>query len=150
MPGGQKKSEPHTTVKTAALRRCGERMAGFTLLDMIVAISIIMILMSVAVPIYSQSILRARESVLRSDLETMRRLIQQYTLDKQKPPQSLDDLKTAGYLDQIPVDPMTRETNWEVEQDEIIMSVEQQETGITGVHSASNALSSSGDAYSSW
>jgi len=74
-----------------------------------VVISIIMILMAVAVPVYNQSIVQARESVLRSNLATLRSVISQYTLDKQKAPQSLDDLVTAGYLRQIPVDPMTRQ-----------------------------------------
>jgi general secretion pathway protein G len=123
---------------------------GFTLLELMIVISIITILMAVAIPIYSRSILTARENALRSDLETLRKSIQEYTLDKQKAPQSLDDLKSAKYLSQIPADPMTGEPNWEVEQDEILLSIDQQDPGITGVHSASNATASNGEAYSTW
>jgi general secretion pathway protein G len=115
-----------------------------------VVLSIIMILMAVAMPVYNQSIVQARESVLRSNLATLRSVISQYTLDKQKAPQSLDDLVTAGYLRQVPVDPMTREPNWEVAQEDVLMAVDQQDPGITDVHSASNATASDGTAYSSW
>src|ERR1035438_7234188 len=90
------------------------RVRGFTLLELMIVISIIMILMAVAVPVYNQSVVQARESVLRSNLSTLRSVISQYTLDKQKAPQSLDDLVQGGYLRQIPVDPMTRQTNWVV------------------------------------
>jgi len=123
---------------------------GFTLLELMIVISIIMILMAVAVPVYNQSIVQARESVLRSNLSTLRNVISQYTLDKQKAPQSLDDIVTGGYLRQIPVDPMTRLPNWEVVQEDIMLAVDQQEPGITDVHSTSNGTASDGTAYSSW
>jgi general secretion pathway protein G len=123
---------------------------GFTLLELMIVISIIMILMAVAVPVYNQSIVQARESVLRSNLSTLRNVISQYTLDKQKAPQSLDDIVTAGYLRQVPMDPMTRLPNWEVVQEDILLAVDQQDPGITDVHSASNGTASDGTAYSSW
>jgi general secretion pathway protein G len=127
------------------------RSLGFTLLEMMIVISIILILMSVALPIYNQSVLRSREAVLRQDLFELRSLISQYTLDKQKAPQSLDDLVTAGYIKTLPKDPMTNEPNWEVVQEDVLLAVDQQDPGISDVKSASSALASDGtSAYSSW
>jgi general secretion pathway protein G len=126
------------------------RSRGFTLLELMIVLSIIMILVSIAVPMYNQSIVQARESVLRQNLSTLRNVIQQYTLDKQKAPQGLDDLVTAGYLRQVPIDPMTRQPNWEVTQEDVLLAVDQQDPGITDVHSASSATASDGTAYSTW
>ena len=113
-------------------------------------ISIISILFLIAIPLYSRSILAARERALRDNLALLRKDIFKYTLDKQRAPQSLDDLVTAGYLRQLPVDPMTHETNWEVDQEEVLLVIDQQEPGITDVHSASNATAGDGTAYSTW
>jgi general secretion pathway protein G len=127
------------------------RSAGFTLLEMMIVIVIMGILMAIALPIYNQSLVRSREAVLRQDLFTLRSLISQYTLDKQKAPQSLDDLIQGGYLKVLPKDPMTNEANWEVvQEDDTIMTPDQQDPGISDVHSASNATASDGTAYSSW
>src|ERR1700728_4695015 len=127
------------------------RSGGFTLLEMMIVISIILILMSIALPIYNQSVLRSREAVLRQDLFELRSLISQYTLDKQKAPQSLDDLVTAGYIKIIPKDPMTNEANWEVVQEDVLLAVDQQDPGISDVKSSSSQLSSEGtSAYSTW
>jgi general secretion pathway protein G len=123
---------------------------GFTLLEMMIVISIIIILMAIAIPNYNRTVIQSRESVLRSNLSTLRSVISQYTLDKQKAPQSLDDLVQAGYLRQIPVDPMTKETNWEVKEEDVMMAVDQQEPGIDDVHSASSGVASDGTAYSTW
>ena len=103
-----------------------------------------------AIPTYSHSIVAARERALQSDLDLLRDSIWKYTLDKQKAPQSLDDLKKDNYIDKIPDDPMTHEPNWEVVQDDVLLSVDQQDPGVTDVHSASNATASDGTAYSSW
>jgi general secretion pathway protein G len=133
--------------------RCRQRLSeirGFTLLELMIVISIILILMAVAVPVYNQSIVRSREAVLRQDLFTLRSVISQYTLDKQKAPQGLDDIVQAGYLRQIPADPMTGQSNWEVVQEDVLLAVDQQDPGISDVHSASNATASDGTAYSSW
>jgi len=136
-------------VKLSRKRACGQR--GFTLIELMIVISIILILVSIAAPIYSSSILRAREAVLKDDLFTMRSVISQYTLDKQRAPQSLDDLVSAGYIKQLPKDPFTnaRDT-WTVDQEDTLLSVDQQQPGITDVHSGSNAVSSDGTPYSSW
>jgi general secretion pathway protein G len=124
---------------------------GFTLIELMIVISLILILVSVALPAYNQSILRARESVLKQNLFTLRSVISQYTLDKQKAPQSLEDLVSAGYLKQLPTDPMTgRNDSWVVDEEEALMSVDQQETGIYDVHSGSSGVGSDGTAYSSW
>ena len=131
-------------------RRRARTSRGFTILELMIVISIMLILMGIAVPMYNQSVARARESVLRQDLFTLRSVIDQYTLDKQKAPQSLEDILQAGYIKQIPKDPMTNEPNWEVVQEDILQAVDQQEPGISDVHSASSATSSDGTAYSTW
>jgi len=118
--------------------------AGFTLLEMVIVISIILILVSIAIPNYVTSMARAKEAVLRDDLFQLRSVIDQYTLDKTTAPQSLDDLVSAGYLRAVPKDPLTGEANWQVDQCETYMSVDQSATGICDVHSAA------GEPYSTW
>ena len=121
-------------------------------MELMIVISIILILVAVAIPAYNQSILRARESVLRQNLFTLRSILSQYTLDKQKAPQALDDLVQAGYLKAIPNDPMTQKADWTADQeDSTIMSPDQQDTGgIDDVHSSSTLISSDGSAYNTW
>jgi len=129
------------------------RCRGFTLLELMIVIFIMLILVSIAVPNFTRSVQRSREAVLRQNLFTLRDLISQYTLDKQKAPQSLDDLVQAGYLKQIPKDPMTDQADWVVEQAEenTVMSPDQQDQGgIDDVHSASTAVGSDGSAYNTW
>ena len=124
---------------------------GFTLIEMLIVIVIIMILASIAIPVYMQSIVHAKEAVLRDDLFTLRNVIDQYTLDKQKAPQSLDDLVSAGYLKALPKDPFTGSTDtWQVTTDDSLMDPTQTQPGITDVHSGSNGVASDGSAYSSW
>lgn len=127
------------------------RQRGFTLIELMVVISIIVILMSVAIPRYQASILRARETVLRDDLYTLRSVIDQYTLDKQKAPQSLQDLVDGGYLKQLPKDPFTSSRDsWVPITDDSIQSPDQSQPGIIDVHSGSEQTSSEGTAYSTW
>jgi len=130
-------------------RRSGQR--GFTLIELMVVISIIVILLSLAIPNYSQSILHAKETALRDDLYTLRSLIDQYTLDKQKAPQALQDLVDGGYLKQLPKDPFTNSRDtWVPATDDTLMSPDQSAPGIVDVHSASDQVSSDGTAYSTW
>ena len=127
------------------------RRRGFTLIELMMVISIILILVSIAAPIYKTAILHAHEAVLRDDLFTMRSLIQQFTLDKQKAPQSLEDLVSAGYIKQIPKDPFTGTADtWVTDQEDVLLSVDQQQPGIVDVHSGASGSSSEGTAYSSW
>lgn len=127
------------------------RHLGFTLIELMVVISIIVILLSLAIPNYSKSILHARETALKDDLYTMRSLIDQYTLDKQKAPQSLQDLVEAGYLKELPKDPFTNSReSWVPVTDESIMSPDQTEPGIIDVHSGSDLTSTEGTAYNTW
>jgi len=130
----------------------GKQSRGFTLIELMIVISIILILVSVALPAYNQSIWRARESVLKQNLFALRSVISQYTLDKQKAPQSLQDLVTGGYFKQIPNDPITgRNDTWTVEEEtDTIMTVDQQQPGIYDVHSGSTAVGSDGTAYNTW
>lgn len=123
---------------------------GFTLIELMIVISIILILISIAVPIYNQSIQRSREAVLKDNLQTMRSLIQQFTLDKQRAPQSLQDLVSSGYLREMPRDITGSRETWVEVQEDTLLSVDQQQPGIVDVHSGSEFVSSEGTPYSSW
>ena len=126
------------------------RKHGFTLIELMVVISIMLILLAVAMPIYSHSVTRQREVNLRQNLATLNKVVVQYTLDKKKAPKALQDLVQAGYMKTIPEDITGREDTWALDEDETIMSLEQTEGGITGVHSGSNQTASDGTTYSSW
>ncbi len=117
---------------------------------MMVVISILLILLSVAMPIYSHSVTQERERNLRQNLEGMNKVIVQYVRDKQKAPHSLEDLVEAGYLKAIPEDITGRTDTWVLEEDDAIMSPEQTEGGGSGVHSGSNQVAGDGTAYSTW
>jgi general secretion pathway protein G len=130
-------------------RASGRR--GFTLIELMIVISIILTLIAIAVPMYQQSVIRAKEAVLRQDLKTMRDQIDNYTMDKEKAPQALQDLVDAGYLRKIPKDPFTNSTEtWQAESSDTLQSLDQTEPGITDVHSGSNETGSDGTPYSSW
>ena len=139
-------------LRQAKLRRAtanGSR--GFTMIEMIVVIAIILVLIGMAAGRYEKSIIRSREAVLKQDLATMRNAIQQYTLDKEAGAQSLDDLVSAGYLREVPTDPITRERDWHTNFDNVLLSTDQTAPGIDDVHSSSDAISPfENTAYSSW
>ena len=126
------------------------RSRGFTLIEMLIVISLVMILVAIAVPNYQRSIMRAKESVLKQDLFSLRNVIDQYKLDKQKAPQTLEDLVSAGYFKKIPVDPFTNQADWVIEQEDADNAVDPQELGINDIHSASSQTSTMGTPYSEW
>jgi general secretion pathway protein G len=127
------------------------KSAGFTLIELIIVISIMLILITLAIPRFVGAIKHAREAVLKEDLQTMRTAIDTYTMDKQKAPQSLDDLIQDGYLKTIPEDPMTRsKDSWVTDSSETMYSLDETEPGITDVHSGSTDIASDGQPYSSW
>src|SRR6476469_7569306 len=125
------------------------RAAGFTLLELMIVISIIIILASITLPQYQKTIMHTREAVLRDDLRKMRSLIDQYAADQGKLPQSLDELVRAGYMREVPVDPVTNQKDWAVSTGEDPNSLNG-EQGMTDVHSSSTETSSEGTAYSEW
>jgi general secretion pathway protein G len=129
----------------------GRKSAGFTMIELMIVIAIIAILASIAAGNYQRSVWRAREAVLRNDLFTLRSSIDQYTLDKQKAPQSLQDLVTAGYIKSVPKDPITNSTDtWVTEQEDSLMAIDQTAPGIVDVHSGASTASTEGTAYSTW
>lgn len=133
------------------LMRTGRLRLAFTLVEMIIVMTIVSILVSMAVPMYQKSILRTRESVLRNNLFTLRQVIDEYTYDKQKAPQSLQDMVTDGYLRQIPEDPITGSNQtWKVIMEDALTSVNQTEPGIFDVRSGSDKTSLEGTPYAEW
>jgi general secretion pathway protein G len=136
--------------------RSGERIKdrgrlGFTLIEIMIVMTIVSILVSMAVPLYQKSIIRAKESVLRNNLFSMRTVIDEYTYDKKKAPQSLEDLVKEGYLRQIPIDPMTgSDRTWVLQMEDALTSVNQTEPGLFDVRSGSDRISLEGTPYSEW
>ncbi len=128
----------------------GRRALGFTLIELMIVMAIISILVAIAVPMYQKSVVRARESVLRQNLFTLRTVIDEFTYDKAKAPQSLQDLVQEGYLRQVPVDPMTGEADWTTIQEDAVTSVNQTEPGIFDIRSKSDKKSLEGTPYNEW
>ena len=134
-------------MRTLQRKRC----FGFTFVELMIVMAIIAILLSVAIPIYSRSIQRAKESVLKNNLFTLRTVIDEYTYDKQKAPQTLQDLVSDGYLRQVPVDPITGTADsWKTIMEDASNTVNQSEPGIFDVRSGSDKISLEGTPYSEW
>jgi general secretion pathway protein G len=124
---------------------------GFTLIELMVVMAIVSILLSIAIPVYQKSITRAKESVLRNNLFTIRAMIDEYTIDKQKAPESLQDLVSEGYLRQIPQDPMTgSDQSWKITMEDTPVAGSTGTPGIFDVHSGSDKTALDGSAYADW
>jgi general secretion pathway protein G len=124
---------------------------GFTLLELMIVMVVIGLLAAIAIPAYTSNIRNAREAVLKEDLHTLRSAIDSYTVDKQKAPQSLDDLVQSGYLKSMPVDPFThRSDTWMPVQSDSMLSLDQTEPGIDDVHSGAQLSAADGTSYSTW
>jgi general secretion pathway protein G len=116
-----------------------------------IVMAIIGVLAVVAIPSFVSSLKLARESVLKEDLHVLRSAIDSYTMDKQKAPQSLDDLVQEGYLKAIPEDPMTRsKETWVTDTGDALRSIDQTDPGIDDVHSGSQDTGADGQPYSAW
>jgi general secretion pathway protein G len=142
-------------VRTATSRRrlgkAQKRESGFTLFELMIVMAIIAILASVAVPSYINAVRHGREAALRQDLWVMRQAIDSYTVDKEKAPQSFDDLVQSGYLKTIPVDPMTGSSDtWMPDTSDTLMDIDQTAGGINNVHSGAQGLATDGSSYNTW
>jgi general secretion pathway protein G len=124
---------------------------GFTFIELMVVMAIIVVLITMAIPVYQKSIIRAKESVLKNNLFTLRTVIDNYTYDKQKAPQSLQDLVTEGYLREIPVDPMLASSQgWKVIMEDATQAVNQDSPGVFDVRSGSEKIGLDGTPYADW
>ena len=131
--------------------RSGKRRRGFTIIELMIVLTIIGILVGVAIPTYQKSLIRANETVLRSNLFTLRTMIDEYTYDKQKGPQTLQELVDQGYLRDVPMDPITKSNpTWKFIMEDALSSVSQTEPGIFDVRSGSDKKSLEGTMYSEW
>ncbi len=124
---------------------------GFTLLELMIVMVVIGLLAAIAIPAYTSNIKHAREAVLKEDLHVLRQAIDSYTVDKQKAPQTLDDLVQGGYIKAIPIDPFThRSDTWMPIQEDTLMSLDQTDSGINDVHSGSQDTATDGTSYNTW
>jgi general secretion pathway protein G len=136
------------TERSLLKRRRGRN--GFTLIELMIVMAIIVILISVAIPFYQKSIMRAKESVLHNNLSAMRNAIDEYSYDKQKAPQQLNDLVSDGYLRDVPKDPITGNNDWKIIMEDASSSVDSTEPGIFDIRSESPKTSLEGTPYSEW
>jgi len=138
-------------VESGQIRGRRRDEGGFTLVELMIVMAIIMILATIAIPIYVRTLQRAKEATLREDLHTMRTAIDSYTVDKEKAPETLDDLVQAGYLKSIPVDPMTSSNEtWITGMSDTMTDINETQGGMDDVHSGSQGLASDGTTYNTW
>ena len=124
---------------------------GFTLIELIIVMTVIGLLAAIAIPSYLNSVKKAREAVLREDLHTIRSAIDSFTVDKEEAPQTLDDLVQAGYLKSVPIDPVTNHADtWITSQSDMLTSITQTQSGISDVHSGAQGLATDGSSYNTW
>jgi general secretion pathway protein G len=128
----------------------GPHSAGFTLLEIFIVITIILILLSIAIPSYRHSVVRARETVLRENLFVLRKTIEEFTLDKKRPPFSLGELVAEDYFRTLPPDITGTADSWQEEYCDLLLSPEQSSTGLCDVRSGSALVSSEGTPYNTW
>ena len=134
-----------------AMNKRSRKRSGFTLLELMIVIAIIFILLGLAAGRYDRTVQRAREAALHTDLQTMRNAIDNFTMDKMAAPQSLEDLTNAGYLREVPTDPITQQKDWVLDFEDVALSPTQSGTGITNVHSASTQVSKfENTPYNTW
>ena len=139
-----------SAIRSNRIGRRPSRQYGFTIIELMIVMLIISILVGMAAVMYERSIQHAREAVLKQDLQTMRQAIDNYTLDKQQAPQSLEDLVAAHYMREVPLDPVSRQNDWVTHTGDTVLSPEQNGGGIDDVHSGSEQIGSDGKPYSSW
>jgi len=136
-------------IRSARTRLAAEQ--GFTLLELMIVMVVIGLLAAIAIPAYTSNIRNAKEATLKEDLHVLRQAIDSYTVDKQKAPQTLDDLVQSGYIKTMPVDPFTRRSDtWLPVQEDTLMSLDQTESGIDDVHSGSQLTAADGTSYGTW
>ena len=135
---------------SAGPRESRRRRRGYTLIELIIVMAIISILMAIAIPQYQKSLRRTKETMLHSHLQTLRTVIDEFTFDKKKAPQTLQDLVTEGYLRAVPIDPTTGNDQWRTVQEDSLSAVDQTEPGIFDVRSLSDQISLEGTPYSEW
>jgi general secretion pathway protein G len=123
---------------------------GYTLIELIIVMAIVSILMAIAIPQYQKSIRRTKETMLHSNIQTLRTVIDEYTFDKKKAPQTLQDLVAEGYLRAVPIDPIMGNDNWRTINEDSLTAVDQTEPGIYDVRSMSDLISLEGTPYSEW
>ncbi len=132
-------------------RSGNRRRFGYTFIELMIVMAIISVLLSIAIPIYQKTLIRTKESLLKNNLYTMRTVIDEYTFDKKKAPQSLQDLVSEGYLRAVPIDPITgSDQTWKVVMEDALTSVDQTQPGIWNVFSGSDQKSLEGTPYSEW